>query len=597
MKKKKRMQLLAFIGLSVIVLSAAVLYGVRYGTQPVAGPGTEAEQDSVSGRENIPVSASTEEEKVRILLEQNGSSASGEGVQISGNTVSIRQGGTYVISGTLEDGQIYVDVGSDEEVFLIFSGVDIRNASEAAVYVENAGHTIIVLEEGTENLLQSGEEVDFRAVEDGADDNASGAALYARDDLSVSGTCSLHVYGYINNGIHTTNRLLIESGTIFVEARNNGIKGKDSVRITGGDFTVFTGGDGIKSDDTTGDGYGTVFISGGTFSIESSSDGIQAETRLEISGGSFKVVSGGGSEDVVFLSERGWGFPDSGWDMSEEAETSAKGFKCGTEMILTGGEITVDSRDDAFHSNGSVLISGGVFWISTGDDGIHADTELTVEDGSICIVKSYEGLEANRILCSGGDITVTASDDGINAYGGKSRWGWGGLGKTTEETPELRITGGNVTIDAKGDGLDSNGNLSVEGGLVIVDGPSDNGNGAIDSGSENGGICTVSGGTVIALGSSGMAETFDNRSEQYSFCHTFDRAFGAGDEITVTDEQGNTLFSHTAVKSGNSVVFSSPELERGKTYVLDAGGQRAEITIDSISTISGRRGGRGGRFR
>ncbi len=588
MKKVKYRHLPVYAGMAVL-LAAVTAYGIRHGTPPGTGQTEGATAAEENGTGTSPTGA--EAGRTQILLRQDGSEVEGTGASVSGNIVTISQGGAYSVSGTLEDGQIYVDTGSGEEVSLLFSGLDIRNASDAAVHIENAGHTAIVLEDGTKNRLQSGSSAEMDPVGDAEDGNASGAALYARDDLSITGTGSLEVYGYINNGIHTTNRLDIENGTISVVARNNGIKGKDSVSISDGVISVAAGGDGIQSDDTTGEGYGTVAISGGVFSIESESDAVQAETTLEISGGTFSVVSGGGSGNAAFPSEGGWGSPDSGWDMSDESETSTKGFKCGEEMRITGGDFTVDSRDDAFHSDGGIQISGGTFELASGDDGIHAGTELLVEDGSIRVTGSYEGLEGNQIRLGGGEISITASDDGINAYGGQS--GWGSFGNSAGETPELCITGGNVSVNAGGDGIDSNGNLTIEGGVLVIDGPSDSRNGAIDPGPENGGTCTVNGGTVLALGSSGMAEGFDEGSGQYSFLYNFGTSFAAGDEITVTDSQGNELFCHVSAKEGNSVVFSCPELAGGGTYVLSAGSQSVEVTLDSISTTAGE-SGRGG---
>ena len=129
----------------------------------------------------------------------------------------------------------------------------------------------------------------------------------------------------------------------------------------------------------------------------------------------------------------------------------------------------------------------------------------------------------------------------------------------------------------------------MEGGEIVVDGPADSGNGAIDSGSENGGTCRISGGTVLAIGS----------SAQYSFCHSFSESFEAGEEFRIADSEGTLLYSHSAAKSGNSVVFSCPELAEGETYTLYAGEQSVQIQLDSISTLSGQQGnfhgGPGGR--
>jgi len=531
-----------------------------------------------------------------IQLGEDGIAVSGAGASADGEKVSIRQGGTYTVTGSLSQGQIYVEAGGSDTVTLRLAGMELRNSAEAAIHIENAGSAVILLEAGTENLLQSGTAPEGGVLEATADESAGGGALYARDDLTIGGEGSLRVLGYLNNGIHTTNDLVIQGGDLRVEAVNNGVKGKDSLTVAGGSLTVLSGGDGLKSDDTAGETTGWISITGGTLDLQSGEDAVQAETALTITGGSFDITTGGGGGEVSYSPETGWGRPDSGWDLEEQSEPSAKGLKSGTGTEISGGEFRLDCRDDAIHSNGSVLITGGTITAATGDDGIHADKELTIRDGKITVTSSYEGLEGNQILLEGGEIDVTAADDGVNAYGGQGRMGgrFGSSGKTTEETPLLRITGGTLTVNADGDGLDSNGDLSIEGGVTIVNGPAGGGNGALDYGPENGGSCTVSGGVVLALGNSAMAETFGEDSGQYSFRHNFDAAFSAGDEIVISDSQGTVIFRHTAVKSGNSVVFSAPELAGGGSCVLQAGEQKAEITLSGVSTTSGNSGGFGG---
>ncbi len=597
MKKRKKKGLSMLLGVAGLLaaLSGCVLFGILHGERPYLQNGI-SEAVKPAGGEMAGLSGIDEPEQTRIILSQDGSSVSGPGADVSGNTVTIDRGGSYRLSGTLEDGQVYVDAGGKETVELVLDGVDITNLSDAAIHIENAGHTLILLEEGTFNRLQSGAEAEMEAAaqEDGQD--AKGGALYARDDLSVTGTGSLQVFGYMNNGIHTTNHLSIDSGNIEVEALNNGIKGKDSVTVTGGSFSIRSGGDGIKSDDSTGDGYGMISIEGGEFSIQSQGDALQAETSLAISDGTFHIIAGGGSGNLFSRPQGSWENPDSGWDLSDMTQASAKGLKCGREIVVTGGSFFVDSYDDAVHSNGAVRILGGSLTLAAGDDGIHGDMELEITGGDIRITKSYEGLEANQISIEGGVVDIVADDDGINANGGPDGgWGWGreNTASKVKDMPNLTICGGEVKVDAGGDGFDSNGNISIEGGMVSIDGPSSNWNGAIDSGSENGRSCTVSGGIILAVGSSGMAETFDGSSTQCSFRHNFEHAYGAGSEVIIFDAEGNELFRHTAAKEMASVVFSSPELVLGETYILSVGGETVEITLDAVSTISGRRGGWG----
>ncbi len=165
----------------------------------------------------------------------------------------------------------------------------------------------------------------------------------------------------------------------------------------------------------------------------------------------------------------------------------------------------------------------------------------------------------------------------------------------TSTLPLLLITGGRITVTADGDGLDTNGDLRVEGGEIIVNGPASSGNGALDIGTENGGTAFISGGTIIALGASGMAETFGDTSTQCSFLVTM-KTFTGQSAITITDSQGNILYQGETCKSGNSVVFSSPALQVGETYTVTIGKQ--SVTVEQTETVvgSGSSFGFGGGF-
>lgn len=738
--------------MTAAVLALAAAAGQMTGCGTASSSGETAAGETAA--EERTESAGTVEEMIaqagsgqaEITLNGDSASVSGTGASVSGSVVTIAAGGTYSVTGSLEEGQIRVEAGDEDTVVLELNGAEVTNQEEAAIHVENAGQTVILLGDGTVNRIQSGEETgisvgaetagetagsdaaeesagetaadagtetggqetagsaDTEAGEpDAADgeetEDASGGAIYARDDLAISGTGTLQVLGYINNGIQTSNDLLIDSGTVEVTAVNNGIKGKDSVTITGGTFAITAGGDGIKSDDTTGEGFGVVSVSGGTFTIDAQGDGIQTETDLDISGGDFTIVTAGGSPEAVQTEETGGdrpgaggmdrpeggagrpggaggrqpaegggapgdgaapadgtapadgaapeggaapgdgtapadaavrepgerpagggrgqggagvrggeggegrpgepggeppageGLSDSGWDMEDEGGTSTKGIKSGTSLTISGGTFYLDTLDDAIHSNGTVAITGGSYEISTGDDGIHGDLELTVEDGNIQILQSYEGLEANQITISGGQISVVSSDDGINASGGPSSRGMGGAAETSSdgaaEMPNIYILGGEINVDAGGDGVDSNGNFYVEGGTLIIDGPSGGGNGSIDVGTENGGVCEITGGTVLAVGSSGMLETFGSGSAQYSFCCVLDTPLEAGGELTISDSEGNVLISRTAKRQVSSVIFSSPDLKDGETYTIGAGEETMKITLNGISTMAG----------
>lgn len=572
-----------------------------------------------------------------ITLSPDGSTSTDASVLIDGQTVTITQAGTYQIAGTLDDGALIVESAENAKITLVLGGVSIKNTTGAAIQIATADDVNIELAEGTTNVLQSGEEVDIAAATEG--EEASGGALQSKDDLKIKGKGSLTVLGYLNNGIHCTKDLKIKDGNISVTALGHGIKGKNSVTVSGGTVTVTSGKDGITSDETENEEKGFVTIEDGEIIITSAGDGVSAETTLTVTGGVISIISGGGSANAQQKTDnmRGW------WDFdnsaSDDSSASCKGLKAGKALVISGGSITIDAQDDALHTDGDMTISGGECILSTGDDGAHAALSLTVLDGKITVLTSYEGLEANQITLAGGELDITATDDGINANGGSNGFsggfgggfggGRGGMGgsfggrrndtnnqsgdmtppdnnnmtlpdnsnmqtpsdDTTDKQPVLLITGGKITVNADGDGLDSNGNLRVEGGDITVNGPSNGGNGALDIGTENGGAGVIAGGTLIALGASSMAENFGSTSTQCAFLVTMN-SFGAGETITITDSQGTVLYTGVTVKSANSVVFSSADLVVGETYTVTIGSSSATVT--QSSTVVGNSNGFGG---
>ena len=322
---------------------------------------------------------------------------------------------------------------------------------------------------------------------------------------------------------------------------------------------------------------------------------------------------------------------------SDTDSTSTKGIKSDGALYVNGGTFTINSADDAFHSNSDVTINDGTYTISSGDDGMHADSALLVNGGTITVTESYEGLEGLNITINDGKIDIAASDDGMNAAGGNDQSGFGGRGgdgfkgmqapdaaqrpddtsdntsdntQKPNDTSDTAQTTGNITVAAQksdsasdtaqdtdaasedemwmvinggyvhvlagGDGLDSNGDLTINGGEVYVDGPSDNGNSAIDYGEKS--SFYINGGTVVAVGSSGMAEDVSSESKQQAAFVKLDSQADAGDVI-LKDADGNEIISYTAQKKYDCVIISTAALKAGKTYTLSASGSESEVSL------------------
>lgn len=299
---------------------------------------------------------------------------------------------------------------------------------------------------------------------------------------------------------------------------------------------------------------------------------------------------------------------------TEDTE-SAKAIKCSSLITIDGGNFNIDLADDAIHSNSDAEINGGSIIISSGDDGIHADDALIIGGGDIKISKSYEGLEGTAVTVTGGKIDITASDDGINAAGGNDSSSMGGRpGENTfnsSSAAQINITGGYILVNAAGDGVDSNGSVTMSGGVLLVSGPTDSGNGAFDYNSS----AVITGGTAVLCGSSGMAQGFSGDSSQASFMYTLDSAANAGDSLAVTDSSGNVIVSFMPSKQYNNIVVSSPELTVGSSYTVTIGGtvtgcdengyaasgkvtggeKSFSVEISSVSTSYGSAWGMGGK--
>ena len=521
-----------------------------------------------------------------VSLQGTSITVDGNGASAKDGTLTITAAGTYVLSGTLSAGQVVINTGKEDTVRLVLNGASISSSTGSAIDAEQSKKVIITLAEGTSNTVSDA------AAYSGANQSSDGpnAAIFSEDDLTVNGAGKLTVNGNCMNGIVSKDSLVITGGKISVTAVNDAIRGKDSVAIQNGTFTLNAGGDGIQSNNDNDTSKGWISLDGGVYDITASHDGVQAETVLQVSGGTYSLVTGGGSANASTGDKgndrQGWGQRGPASDQSstsgdtssaaedETESTSAKGLKAGTGVILTGGTYQIDSSDDSIHSNGSVSVSGGTFSLSSGDDGMHADSSLNISDGTITIAKSYEGIEGATIIVSGGKIDLTASDDGLNAAGGNDQSSTNGRpgqnSFSSDSSYLIQITGGSLYINASGDGIDSNGNLEIDGGTILVNGPTNDGNGALDYGDNA--TCIITGGILVAAGSSGMMETPGTSSTQNTLAVVYSSTQKAGTLVTVKDEDGASVLTFAPSKDYESIVISTPELKQGKTYMVYSGG-------------------------
>ena len=573
-------------------------------SDPVGGTTSSNPSDNVSDPVDVEFSGDDEDmftkrdtktdydEQKAIIIKLNGSSAqaSSKKVRISGSTVTITEEATYVISGTLNDGMLVVNAADTAKLQLVFKGVNITSKTSAALYIVEADKVFLTLADGSKNSLSNGGS--FTAI----DDNNIDSALFSKQDLTLNGSGSLTVTSPAGHGIVCKDDLVITGGNYTVYAASHGLDANDSVRIADATLTIDAGKDAIHSENDEDAAKGFVYISDGTIKAEAEGDGITAGAYLQVEGGTIDLLVGGGSKNGSkehsdsfggFMGSSGR--PGAQMTATTDSGTSMKGLKAAAGLLITKGNITINSADDALHSNTSLVINGGTITIASGDDAIHAEDTLTITAGNIDISESYEGLEALHIDVRGGNIRLKASDDGLNAAGGNDQSGGGGRdqmfggggrpggpgggpgGMSSNSNGSITISGGTLYIHSSGDGIDANGTLEISGGHITIVGPTQGDTSTLDYDRS----AVITGGTFIGTGSTMMAQSFSNSDQGVIAINTGRQA--AGTLITLKDADGNTILSHTPELDFARMVLSMPELVKGETYYLTIGTQTGEV--------------------
>ena len=289
-------------------------------------------------------------------LEQTADLTGAENITVSdGETYTVSKEGVYVVTGSASNAQIVVSAGDEDKVQLVLNSVSITNESTPCIYVQNADKVFVTTTDSENTLTVSGA---FTA--DG--DTNTDAVIFSRDDLVINGT-----------------------GTLNIVSSENGISGKDDLKVTGGTINITCTADALEANES-------ILVADGTISIKSDKDGLHAE-------------------------------------------------------------------NDEDNTVGYIYIADGTITIEAGDDAIHATTIAQVDGGTIDLTGA-EGIEGTSIQINGGEISIAAADDGINA-GQKSNFA----------TPTVEVNGGELTIvmgSGDTDGVDSNGNLYLNGGTLNI---------------------------------------------------------------------------------------------------------------------------------
>ncbi|UOQ49069.1 carbohydrate-binding domain-containing protein [Gracilibacillus caseinilyticus] len=574
---------------------------------------------------------------VRIIL---------NGVSLTSTTTApifVKQADKTVFSvedgteNTLTDASEYVyeDEDSDEPKAAIYSKDDLTINGTGQLTVNGNFNDGIT---GNDDLKVIGAAIHITAVDDGI----VGRDLFAMKDASITVDAG-------GDGVKSSNdegadkaNIVLESGKLTVDAEGDGIASENTVTVLDGEYNIVAGGGSPETIEATEEFGGGMGGQGGMQGQMPSGEGVTGETLTPPEGAQEGEVPQ--FEEGQAPSDNGQVAPpeqatntesqqsgdsqtqtqDSAQQTPEQAQNteeqqqgtnaestesteseedipSTKGIKAVNSVMIAGGTISIDSNDDALHSDKELTIINGDISINTGDDAVHADESLAINGGNVQVDKSYEGIESQDIIISDGTIHLTTADDGFNVNGGTDEMGMFGKnqGQTTEQTTDteqtdeteeegqLLIEGGYIYVNADGDGLDSNTSATMTGGTVLVYGPTNSGNGALDYNS----AFTVEGGTLIATGSSGMAQGVSEDSPQNSILMTFPEMLEANTTVYVTDSNGDVVTAVTPEKQFQTVVISSPDLKQDEAYTIYTGGELTGDVTDGYAEEATAEGG------
>jgi len=521
--------------------------------------GTAAGKTEAAPGTEIPASA------VTVKMTGSGAEISGAGAEYADGALKITKGGTYMLSGELE-GQVLLETDKKEEVTLYLNGVEITSEKAYAIASVKGKTVNVILPAGTENTLT------VRGVAD--DDNAqteeeeADAAIYVKNDLVVSGSGALKITS-AGKGIHAKDTLTLADGTIDITSADDAFNGKDGITVDSGIFTV------TITDTEEGKAMtsrGAVTLNDGTMTVAASSEGIEG----------LSVTVNGGTWDITAA--------DDGVNAREKAETAET-----TETTETAAQETAVQETAAQETGAENMPQDGGSDSQGGQGGF---------GGGMPPQGAFDGQGG-----FGGGMPPQGAFDGQGGFGGgmppqggfNGHDGFGGMTEEEMQAERLKmqynekcqivVNGGTLIVNSQGDGLDSNGDIHINGGEVFVNSMESDGNAALDWN----GAGYVDGGSLIAAGMPGMAETLSDESSQNIITVYYEEEIEAGTEVTVKDSDGAVILSWTVPKSFRSLQLSSGDLETDKTYTITAGTVENSVTVSAINTYEGEHGfgGRG----
>lgn len=497
--------------LCLLVCAALILTSCKKAEEPQSEPGDAITTELAYAGQDVPEAETVTVADPAVQAETTSGSftlkdPAGKKLSPEGNVYTIKTAGEYTASGLLDNGQIIVDAGAEDEVTLILKGASVTCAQGAPILFLNADEGHVNAAEGSFNTV-----IDARTAAAAEDENNYDAAIYAKCDLKLTGHGTLIVTGASANGVKSKHDLEVRNQTLKVSAAENALKGNDSVEILSGNLLLISSGaDGIKTSDSDvsskGKQRGTVSISGGSVDIYAAADGIDAAYNVEISDAEtcnvniftasyseYAAASVAGPDLYLVVSTAmydedadyyAYFYNDEGGEWREFTyETmvyngySEAYYGLVTKALTGYGNIAFYIMDAGVTPDGTNYTActdgqtanpdmNAFFLTSAAGNALSGDwVQLSAESGGNGEKTAYssKGIKAaNEILLRGGTVNIKCMDDGLHANMSDAlENGAYGLGNIT-------VSGGSLTVTAADDGIHADHALTISGGEVNI---------------------------------------------------------------------------------------------------------------------------------
>jgi hypothetical protein len=478
-----------------------------------------------------------------VAKEENGVTVTVDGGHITANHGTTKSV-CYVVSGTTQNGSF--TVAGDKKYMVQLNSVSITNPDSAALNLLSSKRAFVVI--NGSNTLSDGT----------TSKNDHKGALYCKGKLLLNGTGQLEVYGNYNNAIHSADYIIFRKGmNVYAKSTaNNGIKANDGIFINGGIVNVevtATAAKGINCESN-------IIVNGGRTTVITTGGGTYDSTDRETK------ASAGISCDSTYTQNGGEVYLKS-------TGNGGKGLKTDYEAYITGGTMRIITTGGLYSSNGDTSSPKGM---KIGTKNVHG--LLNISGGDIMVRtegQNGEGIESKGTLTiSGGNVNVSAYDDGINSAG------------------NMYLLGGNITaVGRSSDGIDTNGNMYIEGGTIVAFGA-----GGAESGIDTGEQYKlyITGGQLFGIGGRiDAAYTTTDGAQPYA-----QTTGGTAANATVTLSNGSTTLATFTMPpysyGSGTIIVSAPGMTSGTSYTLNLGSSTKTVTATTSSSNSGMGGMPGG---